>query len=83
LDGKLYRNLGLLGFTIIGNVKPYLCTTPYDNNSNEVSIKLFIESEIKDCIIEDLLEAIENDLEEGHNCNPEKWVKEMWERGLL
>ena len=83
MDGKLYMNLELMGFTIIGNIKPYLCTTPYDNNSNEVSGNLFIEFEIKQIIIDDLLDAIENDLEEGHNCNPEKWVKEMWERGLL
>ena len=85
MNGKDVRNLELLGFVVIGNVRNYLLNNPFqDYKSNrEVNIELFINSEIIECIIDDLLEAIENDLEEGDNCNPVKWVKEMMERGIL
>lgn len=82
MDGKLYRNLELLGFTIIGNIKPYFFDRP-NYKLDEVNNDLFLRIEIERLIIEDLIEAIENDLEEGDNYNPIKWVREMVKEGLL
>lgn len=87
LDGRLRTNFELRGFTLIGNVIPYFHVFYMDLEDFKISKEAkdleILSKEIKNCIICDLLEAIENDLEVKNNCNPEKWVKEMFKEGLL
>ena len=83
--GKWYRDMGLLGFIIIGNRIPYMVFSSDYNLKKECDNNMkLVKSEIENCIIADLLEAIKNDLEgKKNNRNPEKWVREMLLEGLL
>ena len=74
-----------MGFMVIGNSIPYFYTMEdlQDHNIKEVDEMSFINLEIRKLILDDLLEAIENDLEEKNNCNPKKWIKKMFRDGLL
>ena len=85
-NSKDLIGLHLRGFMIVGNSIPYFHMYYHDLNlkySKEVDDLEIISKEIRNCIFDDLLEAIENDFSEGNNCNPEKWVKEMFREGLL
>ena len=75
-----------MGFMVVGNSIPYFHIYYHDlnlSNIKEVDDLEIISKEIRNCILDDLLEAIENDMCEGNKSNPEKWVKEIFKEGLL
>ena len=82
---KWFRDLELMGYVIINNClnsSKYRTTLMITNK--EVCKLRFIESVIRDCIIEDIIEVCREDMESKENtCNPEKVIAELVRGGLI
>ena len=76
---RWFRNMELLGYTIMVNWNNprFLKTTLIITNKEFLEMQ-FIEKEIMEYIINDIVEACKEDLEsKDNNCNPEKIIREL------
>lgn len=71
---NLDDQLRLLGFTLVGNIKDIRILFEFKEVKKKMTL---VRKEINNWILDDLIEAIQKDLESKHNKNPEKWVQEL------